>query len=195
MTRLFMPLLTLGCLLTTSSVLANTTKPAPANSSKHTTAKGHSHDPAHSHKAHVHGKALLTLALDKQQLEAALEAPAESITGFEHAPRTADHQQRILMALVNLKQKPLQFNTEAGCKATDTKVDNPFAGGGHQEHRDFDARYRFECATPGKLRSLDASALFRAFPRLKTLNVEYLLPGGQGSTTLTPARPRAELRQ
>lgn len=162
----------------------------------------HEHDfdrPARVHtSAHEHGRAELSLVLAGRELVLELTAPADSITGFEHAPRSGAHERRLAAALATLRQDTLvRANTEALCRPQGTEAESPFGKAAARdtlglEHRDFHAQWRHECR--GKLREINADNLFRSFPRLRTLVVNFVLPDGQGSVTLVPAKPRAELR-
>ena len=146
------------------------------------------------HGAHEHGVAHLTLAMEGQSLQIALESPADNVVGFEHAPIKARDKAAVEAALAQLRQPALlKPGSDAGCNKGTAKAENPFTATGNTAHRDFDAEYLFQCQFPGKLTQLDASALFRTFPRLRTLKVDYALPAGQGSGTLTPRAPRIRL--
>jgi len=146
------------------------------------------------HAAHEHGVAHLTLAIEQQTLMIELESPADNLVGFENAPRKAREKSAVLVALAQLRQPSiLKLNTEAGCSSVKITAEDPFAETGSSTHQDFDAEYRFQCQAPGKLVQLDASPFFRAFPRLRALKVDYALPAGQGSATLTPRAPRIRL--
>lgn len=168
----------------------------------------HDHGPAPQHdfdrparvhaSAHEHGRAELSLVLAERELLLELTAPADSITGFEHAPRSGAHERRLAAALAALRQDTLvRANSEALCRPLGTEAESPFGKAAARdklglEHRDFIALWRHECR--GKLREINADNLFRSFPRLRTLTVNFVLPDGQGSVTLVPAKPRAELR-
>lgn len=146
------------------------------------------------HAAHEHGVAHLTLVMDQRTLMIELESPADNLIGFEHAPRKAREKSAVLVALAQLRQPGiLKLNSEAGCNTGKAEAEDPFAGTDGSAHQDFDAEYHFQCQFPGKLAQLDASPLFRAFPRLRSLKVDYALPAGQGSATLTPRAPRIRL--
>lgn len=146
------------------------------------------------HGAHEHGVAHLTLAMEEKSLQMALESPADNVVGFEHAPTKAREKAAVEAALTQLRQPALlKPNTDAGCSKGTAQAENPFTATGNSAHQDFDAEYLFQCQFPGKLTQLDASALFRAFPRLRTLKVDYALPAGQGSGTLTPLMSRIRL--
>lgn len=146
------------------------------------------------HAAHEHGIASLTVAMENQTLLLALESPADNITGFEHAPAKPGEKAAVQSALARLRQPTLLLtNAEAGCRVSGVRADDPFASTGALAHRDFDVEYRLQCRQPGKLSRLDATALFKAFPRLRTLKVDYALPAGQGGATLTPEAATARL--
>ena len=53
-------------------------------------------------------------------------------------------------------------------------------------------RYRFRCAAPEALRSID-TGLFAAFPSLQSVSVQLLDPSGARAETLTPAATRLSL--
>ena len=146
------------------------------------------------HAAHQHGVAQLTLVLEKNTVQIALESPADNIVGFEHAPAKPGEKAAVAAAMSTLRRPTLfGLNTEAGCGKARTQAGNPFDTSGNAAHRDFDVNHTFECSQPTRLNRLDANALFKAFPRLQSLKVDYALPGGQGSVTLTPASPNAML--
>ncbi|GGK58476.1 DUF2796 domain-containing protein [Amphritea balenae] len=52
-------------------------------------------------------------------------------------------------------------------------------------HSDFTMEYHFECASIESLSSIRVE-LFRQFPLLKDLDVQYITPAGQGAVQLTP---------
>lgn len=62
----------------------------------------------------------------------------------------------------------------------------------HAAHSDWTVRYRFRCAAPAALRSID-TGLFTAFPSLQSATVQLLDAGGAREVTLTPATVRLSL--
>ena len=62
------------------------------------------------------------------------------------------------------------------------------------EHADLEARYTFQCAQPGQLRTLDLG-LFDAYKRIQRIHVQVAGPKGQSKVTLRrPARSVALTR-
>ena len=62
------------------------------------------------------------------------------------------------------------------------------------EHADLEARYTFQCAQPGQLRTLDFG-LFDAYKRIQRIHVQVAGPKGQSKVTLRrPARSVALTR-
>lgn len=146
------------------------------------------------HAAHQHGVAHLTIALEGQILVMELESPADNVTGFEHAPRKPGEKAAVAAAVASLRRSGLLLlNGEAQCTQVKARANNPFAAAGGSAHADFDASYTFSCRSPEKLVLLDARGLLKTFPRMKTLNVDYALPGTQGSLELTSVTPTARL--
>ena len=71
------------------------------------------HDHGHEHaQAHVHGAVQLEVALDGPTLSIALEAPLDSLLGFERAPRTA----RVVLARAAAWAARLASGTGSGSK-------------------------------------------------------------------------------
>ena len=151
------------------------------------------------HASHEHGVAQLTLAMELTTLEISLESPADNFFGFEHAPRKPGEKAAVASALASLRRPGLmKLPTDAACNLLKADVANPFSGTpnsgtANDGHRNLDAHYTFNCRLPGKVSSLDASALFKAFPRVQRIKLDHALPGSQGSTTLTPKTPIARL--
>lgn len=151
-------------------------------------------------KAHVHGFVTLNIAAQGSQLNVQLEAPLDSLLGFEHRPRT-DAQRKAAeaaLAVVSRPQDWLRPDAAAQCKLIRTDVQaealQPAARSGaktdpnRDEHADLDASIDFSCAAPGQLKALDLG-LFDAFPRINRIDVQVAGAGGQIKQTLRrPAR-------
>lgn len=147
-----------------------------------------------SHAAHQHGMAQLTLVLEKNTVQVALESPADNIVGFEHAATKPGEKAAVAAAISTLSQPTLLgLSTEAGCSKATTRIKKMLATPEHSAHRDIEVSHTLSCSQPDKLKQLDASALFKAFPRMQSLKVEFALPAGQGSVILTPNAPLATL--
>jgi hypothetical protein len=149
--------------------------------------------PAAAHKAHVHGVAALSLAVDGGTLSITLEAPLDGFVGFERPPRTDAERKTAAEALARLKEGATLFKPDAaaGCTLAEATVDAPVLQPGAKaagEHADLDASYTFRCSNPQALRSVDV-ALFDAFQRLTRIEVQVAGAKAQSKTTLRrPAR-------
>lgn len=179
---------------------------------------GHEHDDqTRRHDAHVHGIAVLNLALEGREVHIELDSPAANIAGFEHAPASdADHA-ALDRAAAALKDgdRLFRFNAEAGCRMenaafasalldegqgrqADAHTGDHARGAlpGHRRddhareggtHADIQAAYRFACDQPGRLAQL-AVELFDAFPQLEKLKMHYVIERSQGAAELTRGR-------
>jgi len=144
--------------------------------------------PAAAQKAHVHGMAALTMAVDGPILSITLEAPLDGFVGFERPPRTDAERKTAAEALARLKDGAALFKPDAaaGCTLAEATVDAPVlqpgakAGG---DHADLDASYTFRCSQPQALRSVDV-ALFDAFQRLTRIEVQVAGAKAQSKLTL-----------
>jgi hypothetical protein len=136
--------------------------------------------------AHVHGQARLDVVIDGNQLVLTLQAPLDSVVGFEHAPRTAAQRQAAEAALKALADGGRLFRApaEAGCAPVSQAVESPVLQGAASDgHADLDADYRFRCSAPAALTRLELG-LFDALPRLQRLDVQIAGPLGQSRRTL-----------
>ncbi len=53
-------------------------------------------------------------------------------------------------------------------------------------HSEFHATYTFTCAQPNSLDSVSLRELFALYPGIEDLDVQYVLPSGQGAAELSP---------
>lgn len=177
--------------------------------------------------AHTHGEGRLAIGIQGTQLGIELEAPANDIVGFEHAPSTAAQKKAIADAKARLA-KPgdlFKLSAEAGCKLVSANVEvhgatagavkaGAHAGHNHghnnakaapaeakvagtaahapAEHSEFHVTYTLDCASPGKLRSIDLG-YFKAFARAGKLAVTVIGPAGQTQGEATRAKPVFDL--
>lgn len=163
----------------------------------------HDHDREHgSLGAHEHGVARLNAALDGKTLELELESPAMNLVGFEHAATSDADKAKVSAARAEL-EKPLELFSlpaAAGCKVASQELESPLFGDEHDhdheghdehtkdhdhEHSEIQAHYRFECAHPEALKSLDLSTLFKCFPATDKIQVQLIGPQGQQGAELS----------
>ncbi|MDE0059181.1 MAG: DUF2796 domain-containing protein [Defluviicoccus sp.] len=159
------------------------------------------------HKPHVHGESKLNLAVEGNVLEIELESPAHDVVGFEHMPKTAAQRDSVKRAVTTLKDGAALFRLSpgAGCKLQEAEVETPLAEAeghkheeaGHKEgehaeeevHSEFEAHYRFRCADPAALKSMEVK-LFESFGRMEEIELGAVLPAGQRAMTLKPGSSR-----
>ncbi len=157
------------------------------------------------HKAHVHGIAELTLALEGDKLEAMFTSPAMSLVGFEH--KTTNREQIAAAAKVAAAlgdAKALFIFEGANCVADDIEIDmSAITGNIEQEqhsnhgshdahdkrdeqnsHADISAHYSYTCSQIDHLQSLRFGAGKLPF-NLEEVNVMWVSDRGQGASTLT----------
>ncbi|OWQ85657.1 hypothetical protein CDN99_21475 [Roseateles aquatilis] len=153
------------------------------------------------HGAHEHGVIRVDVVVDGDQLTVALEAPLDSLLGFEHQPRTDAEKAATQRMLTRMRDGATLWRPapEAGCRFESARLDSALitaptdgaranktpADGASEagKHMDLDASYTFRCAQPARLNSL-SHTLFRDFPRLQRLEVQIAGPKGQRKRTL-----------
>lgn len=179
---------------------------------------------AHAGKAHEHGAGKLNLVQDSAAYTLELELPLDTLVGFERAPRTAAERQAAQAALARLRDPAALFRTQpasAGCTISAADIAAPLleasaappsqnaqakaatqasakpAPSGTQvadAHADAAATYTLQCPPQAAPQRLEVM-LFEAFPRLKRLEVQTALAGGQGRVKLSPGSRMIDLRR
>jgi hypothetical protein len=152
-------------------------------------AHDHGHD--HEHQAHVHGVAKLEVAVEGNRIDLHLESPLEALLGFEHAPRSDKERAVVARMRQTLEQGGKLFapTAAAGCTLVSVRVEAPSleakpTAGGHEEHGDLDADFRFTCAQPGKLTGMEVR-LSDAFPGMRRIDAQVVSGRGQSAARLT----------
>lgn len=149
----------------------------------------------HSH-AHEHGVVRVDVAVQGESLAVNLDAPLDSLVGFERAPRNGKERQAADEVLARLKSGTGLFNGDASAQCTLSKAEvkapvleaAATAKGGHA---DLEASYEFRCAQPAQLRTLDLG-LFEAFKRIQRIDVQ--VAGARGQVKATLRRPARSVR-
>jgi len=88
------------------------------------------------HQSHEHGKGSMTVVLDGVKLQINIDSPADSVVGFEHAPRN-DNQRLALTSAMSLLQQPqklFMLPSAADCQLQSTTIDAAMLE--HDEHDD-----------------------------------------------------------
>jgi hypothetical protein len=138
---------------------------------------------------HEHGVVKLDVAVDGSLLTLQLEAPLDSLLGFEHQPRTGAERQAAdaVLKRINDGASLFQPSKAALCTLSKSTIDaqalrpDPAAKPG--EHADLDASFEFNCVQPDKLLDIDV-ALFDAFKRIQRINAQVIGPKGQAQRIL-----------
>ncbi len=167
------------------------------------------------HGAHEHGHAELMVAQSGKSLTVALESPAMNLVGFEHKARTPEHKAAVQTMLTQLRQgyAMVALDKDALCLLDTVDIRQGLLAGdkGHDEHKDhdddehkdhdghehdehesagethsdIDVTWQFTCMQPAQLKAVKLG-LFKAFPLLDELDVQWTSPAGQGATELSP---------
>jgi hypothetical protein len=133
---------------------------------------------------HEHGRAELDVAIEGPSVTAEFRSPADSVLGFEHAPRTTKEKQTVSAALEILRARSgelLLLPADAGCQFQPGKASIASEAGGHQ---DVEASLRATCRRPllkGEIRF----AFGRHFPEIRQLVVQVVGTGFQTGATIT----------
>ena len=79
---------------------------------------------AQSPGAHVHGQAVLEIAVDGGMVQLNLHSPLDNLLGFEHAPRTGEERRAIQAMAVKLHQADnlFVFTPSARCQLESTHL-------------------------------------------------------------------------
>lgn len=96
------------------------------------------------HAAHTHGLVEVEIAFDQLNGVIQFSAPAESLLGFEHAPKTEKQKasaQNIERSFANQAQQIFQFEKNLKCQISYEKAAFEYAGA----HADFAASYKVKC--------------------------------------------------
>jgi hypothetical protein len=161
-------------------------------------------------KPHEHGVVRLDVSIEGPQVTIAMTAALDNWLGFERTPRTDAERKAAAEVLARLRNPsqgaPLfALNAQAQCQLAQAEVSAPVlepaakpaapaaapppppAKGG-AEHADLEASYRFQCAHPAQLRSLELG-LFDVYKRIQRIEVQVAGQKGQAKVTLRrPAR-------
>lgn len=150
-------------------------------------------------KPHQHGVVRMDVAVEGNTLTLQIEAPLDSLLGFERRPRT-DAERKLAEEVLKKLNEPASLFTPtaaAGCKAGATQADAavlaPAATGEKpRQHAELDVSWSFTCADAGKLDAVEVG-LFGAFRRIERIEVQVAGSKGQSKQTLTRNKKRLAL--
>ncbi|MDP1650635.1 MAG: DUF2796 domain-containing protein [Rubrivivax sp.] len=154
--------------------------------------------PAHAAggRAHEHGVVRVDVAVQGDSFTVNLDAPLDSLLGFERAPRNDKERQAVDEVLARLRSGAGLFDADAAAQCTlgKAEVSAPVLEAGAAAmggHADIDAGYELRCAQPAQLRTLDLG-LFEAFRRIQRIDVQ--VAGARGQVKATLKRPARSVR-
>jgi hypothetical protein len=145
---------------------------------------------AHAGQAHVHGVAVLDVAVDGERLTLEFTSPLDNLVGFERAPRTDKEKARAAQAIEQLRKPEALFapSTAARCKAGPVNIDAPALDApgkaSKDEHASLSATVEFRCEQPQNLNGLHVM-LFDAFPNVKRIDAQVAGAKKQRAARLT----------
>lgn len=99
---------------------------------------------------HVHGEALVNIAVEGELLVLEVQAPAVDVLGFERRPTTDAQREAVTQAEAWFAsgRRMLGVPPSAACRLQTVDFQGPKLGSGHADYR---ARYTFRCAAPAAL--------------------------------------------
>lgn len=175
-----------------------------------------------SHDAHVHGQAVLNIAVDANALVVEFESPSMNIVGFEHQPSNKLQRDAVKNAIeiLNHPDHLLSLAQPAACKHESTTVESSMAvdddhheeqtnandsdehgyGDDHSDdhgdetsvHSEFMALWTYHCDNPAALDRIGLM-LLNAYPQIEVLDVNIITPTLQTSLQMHPGETRIEL--
>lgn len=161
---------------------------------------------AHELSAHVHGLAILEIAVDGATVQINLDSPLDNLLGFERAPGNEKERQAVKAMALKFHQIDtlFVFTPAAQCRLESTRLESsvltpdlllPVLGSGKSGaapptdsadmHAGLEATWHFQCAVPQALQGLEVR-LFQVFPGIKRIDAAVAGPKGQSSTKLSP---------
>jgi len=173
-----------------------------------------------SHDAHVHGQAVLNIAVDANALVVEFESPSMNIVGFEHQPSNKLQRDAVKNAIeiLNHPDHLLTLAHSASCRHESTTVRSSLAEAADDDHHDdnhandsddhghvdddhgdetsphseFMSLWTYYCDNPNALDRIDLM-LLNAYPQIQILDVNIITPTLQTSIQMQPGETRIEL--
>ncbi len=154
---------------------------------------------AQTSRAHVHGQLRLDVVIDGPTVTIALDAPLDTLVGFERAPRSEAEKAAVQSAIAQLRAADRLFKIDAAgnCKLGPVELQSAQLGLGKTEsaasadgHADFKAGFGFNCSHAEQVRFIELG-LFQAFEAARQIDVRIVTAEGQFRRTLR--RPATRL--
>ncbi len=137
------------------------------------------------HLAHTHGAGKMSIAFDGLNGRIEFEVAAESILGFEYAPKTNSDKKVVAQAIKSFQKdfdQMLQFDSALGCVLSPDKVEQKMEGK-TSSHSDFVATYNVQCKK--FLINSRVKFNFSRYEHLNDLDVTILIDAFQKTIEIT----------
>jgi hypothetical protein len=147
------------------------------------------------HSPHVHGLATMQMVLSDQAVLVEARVPADTLFGFASAPKTPQQQAMLTKRHKQLKTSAVRFSEHARCEITEVYWQNPLTDiEHHHNHSDVRIAWHYRCESPERLTHARFEALFDNWPRLQTVEWEWLLPDQPANAaSVTAGHPNVKL--
>lgn len=145
------------------------------------------------HKAHAHGAGKMSIAFEAAKGQLTLEAPGESIYGFEHVAKTAAHKKKQAEALTKLETgvaEMVVFEKQLNCNFTKQKLEISQDG----NHAEVQAAFVIQCEKD-PVGSTIRFHVQSVFPKLKNVDVQVLAGDVQKAVKATKNGVQVELKK
>lgn len=137
-------------------------------------------------KAHEHGLATLSIAVEGDVAKVDLDVPGDGVFGFEHAAKSAADKKTVDEALKTMRERGAElfvFAADKGCEVKKAEVELET---GKKGHNDVEGEYEFKCKAP--LAGSDLKlGLLKVFPRVKKVKVQVVSGTNQSGKTVSSA--------
>ncbi len=162
----------------------------------------HEHDQHEAQAVHEHGVAHMQFVVAEQEVLLEVSSPLYNVIGFESEPSTPEQLDVFEKQLAAIEKGDLiRFNPQAQCRLKNQTIRNPFPKmkahdhavsehDGHEHkhgehgHTDLSFEYELHCQSADELKELNSQNLFKAWPNLQTLRVEWIFQNQQSADTL-----------
>ena len=160
-----------------------------------------------THKAHVHGQAELTVAINQHTIEVHLNAPAESLLGFEHQAQSEQEVAQVIALQKHVAQPDSVFNFDNKyCQIISQNIDtgdllrsvqdhkhhthdehhqHDMHDSHQSDHAEININYTYRCENTEHIK-LARVQLFDHYRGLKQIRAMWITPNQQASALLTP---------
>ena len=157
-------------------------------------------------KPHIHGVSNLDIAFENKSLNMELKTPLMDIVGFEERPKTIRQKKAFDIATGKLKNWEDIFTFKGGScknnrillqtgheKEKHTHKHKNHSKSNEDIHSDLKVFYGFNCDNSSNLKHIEV-LLFKQFPQVQEISVQWVTTNGQGQKLLNRAKNRIILR-